>query len=123
MLCKKSPARRLLDRPLSRAMTAICVAAAAVAFGTSQAVHAQSVEDFYKSHPITMLVGSGAGGGYDVYARAFARHWSNHIPGHPPIVAKNVPAAAGLQAASTLYNTADRDRKSTRLNSSHANIS
>ena len=56
-----------------------------------------------------MLVGSGAGGGYDVYARAFARHWSNHIPGHPPIVAKNVPAAAGLQAASTLYNTADRD--------------
>ncbi|HZR59831.1 MAG TPA: hypothetical protein VFA80_02585 [Xanthobacteraceae bacterium] len=85
------------------------MAAAAVAFGTSQAVHAQSVEDFYKSHPITMLVGSGAGGGYDVYARAFARHWSNHIPGHPPIVAKNVPAAAGLQAASTLYNTADRD--------------
>jgi len=71
--------------------------------------YAQSVEDFYKSHPITMLVGSGAGGGYDVYARAFARHWSNHIPGHPPIIAKNVPAAAGLQAASTLYNNVDRD--------------
>jgi len=70
---------------------------------------AEPVEDFYKAHPITMLVGSGAGGGYDVYARAFARHWSNHIPGHPPIVAKNMPAAAGLQAASTLYNNADRD--------------
>src|SRR5690348_10507496 len=109
MLCKKSPARRLLDRPLSRAMTATCLAVAVVAFGTSQAVHAQSVEDFYKSHPITMLVGSGAGGGYDVYARAFARHWSDHIPGHPPIIAKNMPAAAGLQAASTLYNTAVRD--------------
>jgi tripartite-type tricarboxylate transporter receptor subunit TctC len=73
------------------------------------AAHAQSVEAFYKSHPITMLVGSGAGGGYDVYARALAKHWSDHIPGHPPIVAKNVPAAAGLQAAATLYNTADRD--------------
>jgi len=35
--------------------------------------HAQSPEAFYKAHPITMLVGSGAGGGYDVYARAFAR--------------------------------------------------
>jgi tripartite-type tricarboxylate transporter receptor subunit TctC len=74
-----------------------------------QPASAQSVEDFYKSHPITMLVGSGAGGGYDVYARTFARHWSQHIPGHPDIVPKNMPAAAGLAAASTLYNNADRD--------------
>lgn len=81
----------------------------ALLVGAPQGVHAQSIEAFYKSHPITMLVASGAGGGYDVYARAFARHWSNHIPGHPPIVAKNMPAAAGLQAASTLYNNADRD--------------
>src|ERR1700728_1730481 len=71
--------------------------------------HAPSVEDFYKSHSITMLVGSGAGGGYDVYARAFARHWTDHIPGHPNIIAKNLPAAAGLAAASTLYNGAERD--------------
>src|ERR1700735_944211 len=71
--------------------------------------HAQTVEEFYKSHPITMLVGSGAGGGYDVYARAFARHWSDHIPGHPNIIAKNLPAAAGLAAASTLYNGAEHD--------------
>ena len=70
---------------------------------------AQSVEEFYKTHPITMLVGSGAGGGYDVYARTFARFWTNHIPGHPVIVPKNMPAAAGLAAASTLYNGAERD--------------
>ena len=86
-----------------------CLFALIMLGGLSQAARAQSVEEFYKSHPITMLVGSGAGGGYDVYARAFARHWSNHIPGHPAIIAKNVPAAAGLQAASTLYNNADRD--------------
>jgi len=73
------------------------------------AVCADPVEDFYKSHPITMLVGSGAGGGYDVYARTFARYWSNHIPGRPNIVPKNMPAAAGLAAASTLYNGAERD--------------
>src|ERR1700682_1954951 len=73
------------------------------------AAHAQTVEEFYKSHPITMLVGSGAGGGYDVYARAFARHWTDHIPGHPNIIAKNMPAAAGLALASTLYNSAERD--------------
>jgi tripartite-type tricarboxylate transporter receptor subunit TctC len=71
--------------------------------------HAQSVADFYKSHPITMLVGSGAGGGYDVYARAFAQYWANHIPGHPEIIPKNMPAAAGLAAASTLFNNSERD--------------
>ena len=56
-----------------------------------------------------MLVGSGAGGGYDIYARAFARYWTNHIPGHPAIVPKNMPAAAGLAAASALYNSSERD--------------
>ncbi len=75
----------------------------------SPAAHAQSVEEFYKSNPITMLVGSGAGGGYDVYARSFARYWTNHIPGHPAIITKNMPAAAGLAAASTLYNSAERN--------------
>jgi tripartite-type tricarboxylate transporter receptor subunit TctC len=89
--------------------TKLCLILLLVLGGISPAAHAQSVEQFYKSHPITMLVGSGAGGGYDVYARAFARHWTDHIPGHPPIIAKNMPAAAGLAAASTLYNSADRD--------------
>jgi tripartite-type tricarboxylate transporter receptor subunit TctC len=82
-------------------LAAICWPAAAA--------QAQSVENFYKSNAITMLVGSGAGGGYDVYARLFARHWTNHIPGHPVIIAKNMPAAAGLAAASTLYNGAEHD--------------
>jgi tripartite-type tricarboxylate transporter receptor subunit TctC len=81
--------------------------AAMLVFATTAS--AQSVEDFYKSHPITMLVGSGAGGGYDIYARAFARHWTDHIPGHPNIIPKNLPAAAGLAAASSLYNGAERD--------------
>jgi len=77
--------------------------------GFAAVADAQTPEEFYKSHPITMLVGSGAGGGYDVYARAFSRYWTNHIPGHPNIIAKNMPAAAGLAAASTLYNGAERD--------------
>jgi tripartite-type tricarboxylate transporter receptor subunit TctC len=84
-------------------------AAVSILLILSPAAHAQSVEEFYKSNPITMLVGSGAGGGYDVYARSFARYWTNHIPGHPAIITKNMPAAAGLAAASTLYNSAERD--------------
>jgi tripartite-type tricarboxylate transporter receptor subunit TctC len=75
----------------------------------SPAIFAQTAEEFYKSKSITMLVASGAGGGYDTYARVFARHFSRHLPGGPAIVAKNMPAAAGLAAANTLYNASDRD--------------
>jgi tripartite-type tricarboxylate transporter receptor subunit TctC len=85
-----------------------CIALAMMSL-VPQPSSAQSIEDFYKSNPITMLVGSGAGGGYDVYARTFARYWTNHIPGHPSIIPKNMSAAAGLAAASTLYNGAERD--------------
>jgi tripartite-type tricarboxylate transporter receptor subunit TctC len=89
----------------TRAITALLFAAAAWPASTS----AQTVEEFYRSKPITMLIGSGAGGGYDTYARIFARHLSRHIPGNPNIIAKNMPAAAGLAAASALYTTADKD--------------
>src|SRR5712692_3893441 len=70
---------------------------------------AQTVEEFYRGRSITMLVGGGAGGGYDTYARVFARHLSRLIPGNPNIIAKNMPAATGLAAASALYHTADKD--------------
>jgi tripartite-type tricarboxylate transporter receptor subunit TctC len=97
----------LLRTQIGCAVAAVIAAVAMSAWPA--AAQAPSVEDFYKTHPITMLVGSGAGGGYDVYARAFARYWTSHIPGHPNIIPKNLPAAGGLAAAATLYNSADRD--------------
>jgi tripartite-type tricarboxylate transporter receptor subunit TctC len=71
--------------------------------------HAQTPEDFYKGRSITMLIGGGAGGAYDVYYRALARHMTKYIPGHPNIVPKNQPAASGLAAAAALYSTVERD--------------
>ena len=70
---------------------------------------AQSVEEFYKGRQINLLIGGGAGGGYDVYYRALGRHLGKHIPGRPSIIPKNQPAASGLAAAATLYTTADKD--------------
>jgi tripartite-type tricarboxylate transporter receptor subunit TctC len=72
-------------------------------------VQADPVADFYRGKSITMLVASGVGGGYDTYARVFARHAIKFIPGTPGIIAKNLPAAGGLVAASTLYNNVDKD--------------
>jgi tripartite-type tricarboxylate transporter receptor subunit TctC len=75
----------------------------------SPTASAQSVEKFYKSKPINLLIGGGAGGGYDVYYRALARHLSKHIPGQPNIIPRNQPAASGLAAAAALYTTAEKD--------------
>lgn len=83
------------------------VAALTASLVGAGAAHAQ--QDFYKDRQMTLIVASGAGGGYDVYARALGRHMPRHIPGAPSIVAKNLPAAGGLVAANTLANTADRD--------------
>lgn len=68
-----------------------------------------NAQDFYKDRQISMLVASGVGGGYDVYARALGRHMPRHIPGNPVFVARNMPTAGGLTAANTLYNASERD--------------
>src|SRR5258706_1422732 len=69
----------------------------------------QGAQPFYKGKQITMLIASGAGGGYDAYARTLARYLPKHIPGNPVIVPKNTPGAGGLIAANTLYNNAAPD--------------
>lgn len=66
-------------------------------------------QDHYAGRTITFLVGGNAGGGYDVYARAIARHISRHIGGAPPVVVRNQPGAGSGTAAATIYNTAPKD--------------
>lgn len=64
---------------------------------------------FYKGRTLAFGVPNAAGGGYDVYARALARHLGRHIPGQPNIVVQNVPAGGGLALANQLGTTAPRD--------------
>jgi tripartite-type tricarboxylate transporter receptor subunit TctC len=40
-------------------------------------------DDFYKGKVIRVIVGGSAGGGFDIYTRAMARHMGKHIPGNP----------------------------------------
>ncbi len=86
--------------------TTMRIVGALIAAATPAAAYAQ---DFYKDRQISMLVASGVGGGYDVYARALGRHMPRHIPGTPVFVARNMPTAGGLTAANTLYNASERD--------------
>jgi tripartite-type tricarboxylate transporter receptor subunit TctC len=70
---------------------------------------ADAVADFYRGRSISLIIGYSAGGGYDAYGRAVARHMSKHIPGHPPIIPQNMPGAGSLRSANFLYNVAPKD--------------
>jgi tripartite-type tricarboxylate transporter receptor subunit TctC len=70
---------------------------------------AASAEQFYAGKTIRVSVGFAAGGGYDTYARAIARHMGKHIPGNPTFVVDNMDGAGSLIAANYTYNKADRD--------------
>ena len=79
------------------------------ALSLSAAVQAASVEDFYKGKNVRIVVGFSAGGGFDTYARALARHMSKHIPGAPGVVVENMTGAGSLIAANHVYKVAKPD--------------
>jgi hypothetical protein len=68
-----------------------------------------AVHDFYAGKQVTVIVGAGSGGGYDLQARAMARHLGKHIPGNPSFIVQNMPGAGSLQAANYIYNQAPAD--------------
>jgi len=72
-------------------------------------VAAQPAAEFYKGKQIRIVVGSTAGGDYDVWARLLTRHWPRHIPGSPSMIVENMPGAGTLVATNHLFNVAPRD--------------
>ena len=70
---------------------------------------ADDVEDFYRGRNLTVLVGVGAGGEYDLQMRMVARHIGKHIPGKPGTIPQNMVGATGLLMANHLANVAPKD--------------
>jgi tripartite-type tricarboxylate transporter receptor subunit TctC len=66
-------------------------------------------DEFYAGKTVRFVVGAPAGGGYDTYARAVARHLGKHIPGNPSTVVENMEGAGSLIAANYVYNKAKPD--------------
>jgi tripartite-type tricarboxylate transporter receptor subunit TctC len=69
----------------------------------------EDVAAFYRGKQIRLIVGSGAGGGYDLFARAVARHIGEHIPGNPSIIVQNQGAAGGLVMVNQLASLGPKD--------------
>src|SRR4249919_1980724 len=80
-------------RPFARIL---CVAVCAVVL----VCHAVAAD---AQSQVSILIGTTPGGGYDIYARALARHIGRHLPGRPTVIAKNVPGAGGLTLANYMY--------------------
>jgi tripartite-type tricarboxylate transporter receptor subunit TctC len=85
-------------------ITRVIVAAAALAI-----VPHAAAQDYYAGKTVDFIIGGNPGGGFDIYARALARHISRHIPGHPAIVAKNMPGAGSAKAGVHVASIAPKD--------------
>lgn len=70
---------------------------------------AGSVADFYKGKIITMIIGTGPGGGYGMVSQMIQRHMPKHIPGKPTIVLQFMPGGGGQKSHDYVYNVAPRD--------------
>jgi len=90
-------------------MLSRCAAVLFASLALAPFARADAIADFYKGRTITLIVGYGPGGGYDLYARLMARHLGRHIPGNPTIVVQNMPGAGSLRATNYLYTVAPRD--------------
>jgi tripartite-type tricarboxylate transporter receptor subunit TctC len=98
---------------LSAILRLACVAAVMLAAYPS--AQADQVADFYKGKTISLYVGFPPGGGYDLYARVVAPHFTRHIPGNPQIVIKNMLGGSGMRAASYMTGVTAQDGTSLGL--------
>jgi tripartite-type tricarboxylate transporter receptor subunit TctC len=85
------------------------LAVSCLAIGLHLPAHAQSVEEFYRAHPVNLVIGFPVSNAYDTYGRAVARHLGKHIPGNPTVIPVNRPGAGSLTAVNFLYNGAPKD--------------
>jgi tripartite-type tricarboxylate transporter receptor subunit TctC len=58
---------------------------------------------------VTLYIGYGPGGGYDLYSRLLARHIGKHLAGKPTVIPKNEPGAGSFKLANELYNVLPKD--------------
>ena len=86
---------------LKRAALLLLAVFPIIAFSRAHAASAD--QDFYRGKNIRIIVGFAAGGGFDAYARAIARHMGRHIPGNPSIIVDNMTGAGSRVAANFLF--------------------
>ncbi|MGZ3362046.1 MAG: Bug family tripartite tricarboxylate transporter substrate binding protein [Xanthobacteraceae bacterium] len=72
-------------------------------------IAAQPAGDSLAGKSVSMIIGFGAGGGYDLWGRTVGRHIGRHLPGAPTVIPQNMPGAGSYAAASYIFNIAPKD--------------
>jgi tripartite-type tricarboxylate transporter receptor subunit TctC len=96
---------KLFARPIVGLSAAAILGA--VTFATASLALAQ--EPNFAGKNVTMIIGFGAGGGYDQWGRTIARHIGKHMPGKPNVVPQNMPGGGSFTAANHIYSVAPKD--------------
>ncbi len=68
-----------------------------------------SAADYYTGKKVDFVIGSDAGGGYDIYARNIGKHLGRFLPGNPSVIARNMPGAGSGTAAASLFRLSPKD--------------
>ena len=76
---------------------------------SASGVLAQAPAADFAGKTISLYIGNSVGGGYDLYARAVARHMAKHLPGAPAIIPKNMEGGGSMRAANFMAELAPRD--------------
>ena len=95
--------------PKTSALLVAFLILALVRLDTSTPAQADDSAEFYRTQPLSIVVGYAPGGGYDQTARLLAKHLPRHLPGTPNIIVRNMPGAGTVVAANHVNNAAPRD--------------
>lgn len=81
------------------------------AFSGSALASGVAPNDFFANRQVRVIIGTDAGGAYDVYARLMAPHFARHLhpTASPTLVMQNMAGAGSMVAMNYLYNVAPKD--------------
>ena len=79
----------------------VAIAMAAAGTTDTRAQQAQ-VAAFYHGRTVQAIVGYTPGSTFEIYLRAFIRHFGRHVPGNPSIIVQHMPGAGSLKATAYL---------------------
>ena len=93
---------------LSRYRTGFAALALGLLAGLASNDVARAEADF-SGRTVSIVVGFGAGGGYDAFARLTADHIGRFLPGNPTVIVENMPGGSGRRSLVYMATAAPKD--------------
>lgn len=81
----------------------------ALAIAIATPTGAATAQEFWAGKQLSLIIGTDAGTGYDVYGRLVGRHLTRHVPGKPGLVPQNLTGAGSKRAAEHMAVVAPKD--------------